>query len=125
MFFQMLLQSPATINIESRVGEISPLNQFGPTVEGFMRGLLVFAAILAFFYMLWGAVDWIMSQGDTGKVESARKKITHAMIGLAVLASVGAIFMILQTFLGINVVNAPATRVAPPNCRGALCIPEE
>jgi bacteriorhodopsin len=101
-FFTMLLQSPAVVDIRSRADEISPISEFAPTVEGLIRGLFFVAALLTFFYLLWGAFDWVLSQGDSGKVEAARKKITHAVIGLAVFASVGALFLLLQSFLGIE-----------------------
>lgn len=123
MFFStFLFLTPATINIKSRVDEISPLNEFGPTLEGLMRGLLFVGALLTFFYLLWGALDWILSQGDSGKVEAARKKITSALVGLAVLASVGAVFLVLQTFLGINILQG-GTPAKPQPCNvGQPCL---
>ncbi len=43
-------------------------------------------AVAALFYLLWGTVEWILSGGDKEKIASARKRITHALIGLALLA---------------------------------------
>lgn len=115
----MLLQSPATIDLKSRVDEISPMTEFAPTLQGLLRMVLFVGALLTFFYLVWGGVDWIMSQGDSGKVEAARKKITHAVIGLAVLASVGAIFLLLQSFLGINILSNGHS--VSGSCQGAGC----
>lgn len=105
MFSQIFLQSPAIIDLEAERDNIASLNSFAPTIEHYLRGVLFVAGLLTFGYMVWGGVDWILSGGDTGKVESARKKITQAMIGLTVLASVAAIFLVLQYFLGINVLD--------------------
>ena len=42
-------------------------------------------AVLVFF--IWGAIEWITSGGDKGKLESARNRITQAVIGLIILVS--------------------------------------
>ncbi len=34
---------------------------------------------------LWGAIEWIVAGGDSGKVQKARDRITQAMIGLVLL----------------------------------------
>lgn len=44
--------------------------------------LLIAAVILSFGYLLWGAFNWISSEGDKTKVESARRTITYAILGL-------------------------------------------
>lgn len=55
------------------------------------RTLILVGGLATLLYLLWGAVDWIISGGDQGKVESARKKMTHAVIGLMILAASVAI----------------------------------
>jgi hypothetical protein len=101
----MITLFQATIDITSRANEISPMTEFAPTVAGLIRALFFVAALLTFGYMLWGAFDWILSEGDSGKIETARRKITQALIGLAVLASVGAIFRVVQYMIGVEVLN--------------------
>lgn len=123
MFFELMLASSPVIDLRGQTSQISSLTQFGPTMEGFIRGLLFLGAVMTFAYMLWGAVDWIMSAGDSGKVESARKKITHAIIGLVVLSCVGVIFLAIQSFLGINVINTSPSygpNQKPVNCQFVL-----
>lgn len=114
--FQGVLQTtPTVLDIESHKEEISLMNEFGPSFESLLRALIFVAALAAFGYMVWGAVDWIMSQGDSGKVESARKKITHAMIGLALLAAMVVIFSFVQYALGMDMLfNLHPTPAALP-----------
>ena len=83
----------------------SPTAGFGKLLGGLMSMVMVVGAILVFFYLIWGAIDWITSGGDKGKIESARHKITQAVIGLIVLASTTAIFIIVQSFLDICVLS--------------------
>ena len=49
--------------------------------------VFIVAAALTFFYLIFGAISWITSGGDKGKVEAARNKITAAVIGLLILAA--------------------------------------
>ena len=66
--------------------------------------VIVVAALLTLFYLIMGAISWITSGGDKGKVEEARNKITAAVIGLLILAAVWAIFQLVFTLgFGSNV----------------------
>lgn len=93
------------INIREQVGSISRLTEFAPTIAGLLRGFIYIAGLAAFFYMLWGALDWITAGGEASKVEAGRKKITQSVIGLVVLMAVGAMFLVLQYFLGIRIIT--------------------
>jgi hypothetical protein len=104
---QTLFQT--TIDIRSQASSISPITEFAPTLEGFIRALLFVASLLAFGYMLWGGLDWVTSQGDSGKIETARKKITQSVVGLVILFSMGAIFMLVQYVLGISILKSGST----------------
>lgn len=53
-------------------------------------------------YFVWGAVDWILSGGDKEKVSNARKKMTHALIGLALLSLSFVIINLVGTIVGFN-----------------------
>jgi hypothetical protein len=44
-------------------------------------------AIMVLIYMVWAGLEWISSAGDKGKLESARQKMTQAMIGIIILVS--------------------------------------
>ncbi len=60
----------------------------------------VIAVILVFFYLIWGGIEWITSGGEKGKTESARNKITAAVIGLIILAAAFAILTLTLQLLG-------------------------
>src|SRR3990167_2172134 len=53
-------------------------------------------------YFVWGAVDWILSGGDKEKVANARKKMTHAIIGLVLLSLSFVIINIVGQVVGFN-----------------------
>ena len=97
---------PGTANLD-------PANHasgFGALIGSILSFSMLIAAILVLLYLIWGAFEWITSQGDKSKLESARQKITGAILGIVVLATVLALFMVvqlndmvLQQFLGIEV----------------------
>lgn len=106
------------IDLRSRTSEIALVDEFEPAIQGYLQAFLIIAALAAFFYMLWGAFEWITAGGESGKVESARKKITGAIIGLTVLACVGVLFLVLQSFLGINVISGGGGSSSGPPVAG-------
>jgi len=69
-------------------------------INGLLRLLMIVAALLVFVYLLWGGIEWITSGGDKGKTESARNKITSAIIGLIIMAAAWALLTIVLNFLG-------------------------
>lgn len=59
--------------------------------------LLVACIILALGFLIYGALNFIMSEGDKTKVESARRTIVYSIIGLLVaIFSFFAVNFVLQ-----------------------------
>lgn len=71
----------------------------GSLIEKALNFVLILGALLVFMYLIWGGIEWITSGGDKGKTESARNKITAAIVGLIVLASAWAILLLVLGFL--------------------------
>jgi hypothetical protein len=87
-------------------------NEQGTTAIGTIIGnilgiFLIFAFIMAFLYLLLGGFDWITSGGDKSKLESARNKITNALIGLIVVAATWAVMSLVGQFVGISFPDLP------------------
>jgi uncharacterized membrane protein len=93
--------------LPSTLGGCDGGGQTGGTIIGKLIGNIVSVVFilgfcLAFAYLLTGAVSWITSNGEKGQLEAARNKITHAIIGLIILASVYAIMTLVTNFLGLS-----------------------
>lgn len=81
-----------------------------PHAEGLVETILLNVIIIFYaiggigvvVYFVWGAVDWILSGGDKEKVASARKKMTHAIIGLVLLSLSFVIINIVGQIAGFN-----------------------
>lgn len=76
------------------------ITDVGKLVTNSINAVLIIAGILIFVYLVWGGLQWMTSGGDKGNVEQARNRITHALIGLAIVAAAWAITLVISNFLG-------------------------
>src|SRR5690606_39288775 len=58
-----------------------------------------FGALAAFFYLLLGALKYIIAGSDDAKVKSARATMVHAIVGLMLLGLVSVIFNVLSEII--------------------------
>ena len=90
----MLAQDP----IPTIFGRISPppgpLSLYGDPIAGLSRLITVFiqlsltiGALFLLIYAIWGAVDYITSEGDKERLGKARSKITNAFTGLLIMVA--------------------------------------
>lgn len=70
-----------------------------------MNLILVLAGLIAFIWLLWGGLQWILAGGDKEGTEKARKRITAALIGLVVVFSAYAIIQLVGAFIGVNLLQ--------------------
>lgn len=84
--------------------EVPPgfFGNFGDLFNRLLTFVLTIGALLVFMYLIWGGIEWITSGGDKGKTESARNKITAAVVGLIVLAAAFAILQIALSVLDLK-----------------------
>jgi hypothetical protein len=82
-------------------------NTIGMLIGNIVGGIVIIAFLMTFMYLLMGGISWISSGGDKAQLESSRNKITHAIIGLVIVAAAWAIMNIVGPFLGINFPNLP------------------
>jgi hypothetical protein len=67
--------------------------------------LITVGGLAALLFLLWGALDWILAGGEEGKITEARKKMTGAVIGLAILASSVAIVQLVGDLIGLDLLQ--------------------
>ena len=60
--------------------------------------IYIVATIVLLFMLLWGAFDWLTSEGDKEKVENARRKIINAIVGIMLFAIAFAIIQVIGQF---------------------------
>lgn len=73
-------------------------------------GVMTIAAFIWFmFQFIIGGFNWITSAGDKSKLESARNRITHGLIGLVIVVGGWSILALIGQFFGFNVLIDPQT----------------
>lgn len=85
---------------QSRVAVNTDLGNF---VSKSISAVILVAGLATFLYILLGGLQWIMSGSDKGKVEEARNKIINGVIGLGIVASAWAIYLLIDYFFGIGI----------------------
>lgn len=91
-------------------GEVKIL-QIGQLVSALVGLAIIMAALLAFVYLVWGGIEWIMSGGDKAGMEAARNRITAAFVGLIIVAAAWAITRLLEIFFGITILGPEGIQI--------------
>lgn len=71
--------------------------------------ILIISVVIAFVFLIWGGVQWIMSGGDKSGVEAAQHRIQAAILGLFIVFVGWAIFTIVGQFLGFSITDLKIT----------------
>jgi hypothetical protein len=72
-------------------------------VSAVIQLILIIAALVFFFLLIVGGIQWMTSGGDKAAAESARGRITAALIGLVIVFSAWAIAALIGYFFQINI----------------------
>lgn len=74
----------------------------GSTLSKFIMMVLVVGSLFMLVFLLWGAFDWVVSEGDKEKLQKAQKKLTNAVIGMILMVVALTLFMVVSgDILGI------------------------
>lgn len=98
------ITNPAINPLEGTLEEV----EANPLAFFFVRlwqTVVIVGAIAMILFLVWGAMDWLMSEGDKEKITRARNKITHALIGLGLLVLSYAIVIFLKAVFGLDLLN--------------------
>ncbi len=92
--------------------EITNDNVLGILVT-FLSNLIGIITIIGglFFivYSFLGAFSWITAGGESGKIEKARQRIFHGVLGLIVIVMSYALIGIVGTIVGLDLINLEET----------------
>ena len=100
---QITIKQPSNI----KIGDV------GSLISALVGTLLIIAALLAFFYLILGGIQWITAGGDKAGMETARNKITHAIVGLIIVGAAWAIMLLVQNFLGVTIIGGTLNLPTP------------
>lgn len=106
----VMAQSGLNVTIQSTKGFAG---DFGNVISTILTIVMAIAALIVFFFLIMGGIEWITSGGDKSKTENARNKITAAVIGLIILAASYAVLTIVLKVLGLTSITAAFENIKP------------
>lgn len=110
--FKVFAQEPPQIRLTRPQQQIK-ITDLGQLISAVVGTLLIVAALIAFLYLILGGIQWITSGGDKSAMETARNKITHAIVGLVIVGAAWAIMLLVQNFLGVKIIGDTLTFPTP------------
>ena len=98
--------SATDINLSAR-GQFAGLQDItiGGIVSALVTLVMILAALIFFFMLVWGGVKYITAGGDKGQTEAARGQITGALIGLVIVFAAWAIVNLVSIFFGVELLQ--------------------
>ena len=92
--------------VEEGIVDINrPSLKLGEIVSGLLPYLFAGAGLLLLLYLIFGGIQFMTSGGDPKAMESAKGKITGALIGFIIVFAAYWIVQIVGTILGIEVIQ--------------------
>ena len=85
----------------------------GGVVRNVIVAILIIAAVISLFFLIYGGIRWILSGGDKTKVTEARGTIVAALVGLIITFLAYFILSIVLGFFGLNVSNLQLPTLVP------------
>jgi len=96
---------------EAELGVVCSVNGVA-TIQGFMCLLanvmsvfLTLIGLAGFVMLIFGSIKWLLSGGNSQTVESSKKTMTYAFVGLFLALGSVLIINIIARFTGINVIE--------------------
>ena len=92
-----------------------PFTDLGGLVKSLFIVALAAAVLFFFIQLIIGGISWISAGGDPKNLESARNRITNAVVGLIIVVAAFAITLIVTTILGVNIFQTGGVDITPPS----------
>jgi len=76
-------------------------------INNIATALMLFSGVVAAFLIVYSGIKFVNSHGDPQQVESARKTLTYAIIGLVFIILCFFILKFLAEFTGVQQITKP------------------
>ncbi len=86
-------------------GGVNAFTNLEHLISNLLAIITAVASLIFLYYMIMAAVNWITSGGDSGKLQSARNQMLHAVLGLVILVASYSIIGLVGTLFGLDLLN--------------------
>lgn len=104
MIKQVLAEAIKNPVVDAKEGiyEKVAVNPLGYFIVRLWQTVIVVGGLTLLLFLIWGAIDWLMSEGEADKLKNAKNKIIHAIAGMAILAASFAIASLMKYIFGFD-----------------------
>ena len=81
---------------------VATLDCIPVVVQNVINALIVIAGIVAVFMIVWAGYKFVMSEGDSEKISSARKTLIYAIVGLIFIFLSFVFLNVIAEFTGVE-----------------------
>ena len=96
-----------------KIGVPIPFDNLGEILSSLLNIAYILAGVFFLIQVLIGGIAWINAGGDPKAMESARGRITNAVIGLVIVVAAFAITIIVTTVFGVNIFSGDTIKIIP------------
>ncbi|OGH19093.1 MAG: hypothetical protein A2868_00225 [Candidatus Levybacteria bacterium RIFCSPHIGHO2_01_FULL_40_15b] len=82
--------------------DVATLECIPVVVQNVINALVVVAGIVAVFMIIWAGYKFVMSEGDSEKISSARKTLIYAIVGLIFIFLSFFFLNVIAEFTGVS-----------------------
>lgn len=107
MIKQILAAAITNPAIQKSEGDFNTVavNPLGGLLARLWWTVVIVGGLALLIFLIWGGIDYLNSQGEAEKIKNAQSKITHALMGMAILAASFAIMKITEGIFGFNLLK--------------------
>jgi len=99
-----IIRNPVLQESEGTYGGVEA-NPLAPLIARLWQTIVVAGGLMVIIMLVWGALDWLMSEGDPEKLKNAKNKIIHTMFGVGLLAASFAVVWFVRTIFGFDLLK--------------------
>jgi hypothetical protein len=89
--------------LPSNIQAMTPASGLAFYIAILWRSVVTLGGVAFIIFLIWGGIEWLTAGGDKGKIETAQKMISNALIGLVILIGSYAIALFIQNAFKINI----------------------
>jgi lysylphosphatidylglycerol synthetase-like protein (DUF2156 family) len=88
-------------------GDVATLACIPIVIKNVINAALVFAGVVALILIIYSGIKYITSRGDQTAIDSAKKTLTYAIIGLIVIFLSFFIVQLISQLTGVSQIANP------------------
>lgn len=102
---QTLPWSGVCVGTTEKSADVATIQGLECLIANVFTVIITIIGLAGFIMFVAGAITWMLSGGDSGKVQSARGSMTYAVTGMVVTLSAFIILNLIASFTGISIIT--------------------